>query len=298
MPKNAIMPVKLYFFSLNFAVPEYAVFPFIYEDREAPGINCVISSRAAGNMVYSPKNTNPVREQFFCSLGLESAKVFACTQVHSRRAVEAGSLFPNSGPEADGLVSRDAAVTLSVTIADCLPVFLYDTNTAGTSAGAGTSTGAMGLVHSGWKGTGIVLRALELMAELWRSRPEVVAAVLGPCISVCCYKVDAERAAFFEKEFGGTFPGLEAAAGVEASGLEAAASAYLGPVSRCEETKDGLVWRLDLKAANVRLLAGAGVLNIAVCEDCTFTDDRLGSFRREGPQNGSYTRMLALAGYF
>jgi YfiH family protein len=176
---------------------------------------------------------------------------------------------------------------LSVTVADCLPVYLYD-----------TASGAFALVHSGWKGTGIVLRALELMAELGRSKPEAVAAVLGPCISVCCYKVDPERAAAFEKEFGGNFSGLEVAAGKEATGLEAAAAAYLGPVSRREETKGGPAWYLDLKAANVRLLAGAGVRNIAVCEDCTFTDARLGSFRREGPQNGSYTRMLALAGYF
>jgi copper oxidase (laccase) domain-containing protein len=52
---------------------------------------------------------------------------------------------------------------------------------------------------------------------------------------------------------------------------------------------------IDLQAANARLLAGAGVRNIAVCEDCTFTDERLGSFRREGP---AYTRMAALIGYF
>jgi copper oxidase (laccase) domain-containing protein len=52
---------------------------------------------------------------------------------------------------------------------------------------------------------------------------------------------------------------------------------------------------LDLQAANVRMLVNAGVRHIALCRDCTFTDERLGSFRREGP---SYTAMAALVGAF
>jgi copper oxidase (laccase) domain-containing protein len=38
------------------------------------------------------------------------------------------------------------------------------------------------------------------------------------------------------------------------------------------------------------------VKHIAVCENCTFTDERLGSYRREGPD--AYTRMIAAAGLF
>jgi copper oxidase (laccase) domain-containing protein len=138
-------------------------------------------------------------------------------------------------------------------------VFLFD-----------TESGAFGLLHSGWRGTGIVLRAIHLMAEQWRTRPGALAAVLGPCIGPCCYHVDEERAAAFEKEFGAGAVRREAA----------------GEGTRC---------CLDLRAANIGLLEGAGVRNIAVCGDCTFTDERLGSFRREGP---AYTHMAALAGYF
>jgi copper oxidase (laccase) domain-containing protein len=146
-------------------------------------------------------------------------------------------------------------------------------------------SGALGLAHSGWKGTGIALKALRLMEERWGVRPEGVAAVLGPCICPRCYRVDGERARAFEAEFGGpggTYP--------------------LGPLSgplsgpggqRPGETAGGFF--IDLQAANARLLAGAGVRNIAFCGDCTFTDERLGSFRREG---AAYTRMAALAGRF
>jgi copper oxidase (laccase) domain-containing protein len=37
------------------------------------------------------------------------------------------------------------------------------------------------------------------------------------------------------------------------------------------------------------------VRHIGYCEDCTFSDSRLGSFRREGKD---YTRMAALLGWF
>lgn len=228
-------------------------------------IRCVISSRAAGNMVYSDEGDT--RACFFRSLGLEPEQVRSCTQVHSRTVLAADDRF-SGRPEADGLASRDRTIVLAVTVADCLPVFLYD-----------TGSGAWALLHSGWKGTGIVLNALSLLVS-WGARPEAVAALLGPCIHSCCYQVDETRAAVFEAEFG---------AGDDNN---ASPGAYpLGPVVK----RDGGRPALDLQAANARLLAGAGVRNIAYCEDCTFTDQRLGSFRREG---SAYTRMLAVMGYF
>ena len=260
----------LSFFRLDFsASPEYARFPFIFEGKAVPGVSALLSSRSAGNMLYSEGTNSPGRLALFRALGLKAAGVYACTQVHSRDVREVDRETPNSGPRADGLISRDREVTLSVTVADCLPVFLYD-----TGGRPDEGNGGLALVHSGWKGTGIACNALRLMEERWRTRPENVAALLGPCICRCCYRVDEARGRAFEVEFGGS------------------EGAVLGPVV----SKVAGEFFLDLQAANARLLAGAGVRNIAVCEDCTFTDERLGSFRREGVQD--YTRMAALAGFF
>jgi YfiH family protein len=257
-----------YFFNLAFSSSaDYARFPFIFEGTAVPGVFALISSRSAGNMLYSEGTDGPARLALFRALGLDPARVYACTQVHSRDVREVDRESPNTGPRVDGLISRDRGITLSVTVADCLPVFLYD-----------TGNGGLALVHSGWKGTGIALNALRLMEERWRTRPEDVAAVLGPCIRRCCYRVDDERAGFFEAEFGGS--------------PDAPGTFPLGPV--VSGSVEGFF--LDLQAANARLLAGAGVRNIAVCEDCTFTDERLGSYRREGAQ--AYTKMAALAGFF
>jgi YfiH family protein len=218
-------------------------------------------------MGYSALGNSPGRQVLYESLGLAPEQVYAATQVHSREVLLIDRECPNTRPEADGMISRDAALWLSVTVADCLPVYLYD-----------TESGGFGMLHSGWKGTGIVMTALRLMAEHWSTQAQRVAAVLGPCIRSCCYQVDAERAQAFEAEFGGsggTYP--------------------LGPVVRQVPGADRDSWYIDLQAANARLLVQAGVRNIAVCGDCTFTDERLGSFRREGPS--SYTLMAALVGY-
>jgi YfiH family protein len=261
-----LYPFDLAFMPDGMGRPFFASFPFMFGGAPVPGISCGLSSRFAGNMVYSEQN--PARLALFSALGLDPQRVYGLKQIHSRDvlavdrqnlpAVPAANLETKTEHKpqvcADGLVSCDREIALSATVADCLPVYLFD-----------TESGAFGLVHSGWKGTGIALRALELMRERWHTKAEAVAAVLGPCIDSCCYRVDAERAAVFEKEF--------------------------GAVTRRLDDAQGTSWYLDLKAANVRLLAGAGVRNIAVCGGCTFTDERLGSFRREG---ADYTRMAAL----
>ncbi|QQO11132.1 polyphenol oxidase family protein [Breznakiella homolactica] len=266
--------MHLHPFTLSFSgAPLQARFPFYFDGQRPEGISCALSSRPAGSMAYSREDGGRERAVFFRSLGFDPEKVYSCAQVHSRdtAAVEPGT--PNTRPRVDGLAaSRDllrGGTALSVTVADCLPVFLWD-----------SEHGACAVLHSGWKGTGIARNALALMAERWQTRPAAVAAVLGPCIRSCCYRVDGERARVFEDEFGGhggDYP--------------------LGPVVRKEPAPDenGFLWYLDLQAANARILAAAGVRNLAYCEDCTFTDERLGSFRREGPE---YTRMAAVIGYF
>jgi len=286
---------SLYPFALAFD-GLYARFPFIFDGKPAAstGVNgehrapcCIISSRAAGNMVFRGSHS-PAREGFFYSLGIPPEKVYSLIQVHSHDVFTVGApdrvLAPKDltqrrqdaehaeGRETgDGMVSFSPDIFLAVTVADCLPVFLLD-----------TENGYWSVLHSGWQGTGIVLKALEIMRQAG-TRPEALAAVLGPCIQSCCYRVDEERAKHFEEEFGSTNYADER------GGKKGDRHFLTPPVSRRDD--DG--WYIDLQAANVRLLADAGVLHIAHCTDCTFTDERLGSFRREGQ---FYTRMIAMAG--
>lgn len=261
--EEVIKDPHLYPFSLQFSLTEnscFARFPFIADGTVLEGPSCLITARQAGDMSLAPGNT--ARTALFRLLGLNEGAVFACRQVHSRILYLVQRDSPNPAPEADGMVCAETGIFLTVTVADCLPIYLADTR-----------TGSFALLHSGWKGTSIVERALALMGSTWGTRPEDIAAALGPCIGAASYRVNEERAAAFDAEFGG-------------GGLYP-----LGPVCG----KRGTGWYIDLKAANARILASAGVRNIAWCKNDTFTDDNLGSFRREGV---NFTRMLAMIGCF
>jgi YfiH family protein len=231
---------------MDYRNPLFARFPFVFNGSPIEEIFCGLSLLSAGDMKTGGKN----RLGLFSKIGLNPANVYGLKQIHSRTVLAVDSANPPSA-DADGMVTQDRNITLCVTVADCLPVFLFD-----------SKSGAFGLVHSGWKGTGIAVNALVLMRERYGTNPCDAAAVLGPCIGPCCYRVDEERAGVFKKDFGGE-----------------------------SVREDGGGYYLDLKAANIKLLKDAGVKNIAVCGECTFCDERLGSFRREGER---FTHMAAL----
>jgi YfiH family protein len=256
--------VKLYTFSIQF-FDDVARFPFYFEGEKLEKPFCALSSRALGNVLELSEGTYPIREAFYKSCGYNQNQCYACTQIHSKRVILVDKNTSNNYPEGDGLLTRDSELALSVTVADCLPIFLYD-----------TKTNAIGILHSGWKGTGIVKIALEKMKQSFGTEAKNIAALLGPCIQVCCYQVDEERANLFEAEFGSL------------------KSSYpLGTVINKMKTADEnqLLCYLNLQAANAALLEEAGVEHLAYTKDCTFTDNRFGSFRREGK---AYTRMAAL----
>ena len=84
-------------------------------------------------------------------------------------------------PGVDGLVTGDPGVVLAIYVADCGAIWLAD-----------RVTGAIGLLHSGKKGTefGILDEGLRLMAERFGTEPGEVVAVLSPCIRPPDYEVD------------------------------------------------------------------------------------------------------------
>jgi len=216
-----------------------------------------ISLAAAGDMSLSRDRTLPWRSSLLAQRGIRRERLYGLRQVHSRRLliIDEQRAEEAAATEADGLLTIRSDAVLSVTVADCLPVFLADRR-----------TGAFGIVHSGWRGTGIVREALALMTSRLGSRPADIAAVIGPGIGACCYTVPEERAARFAAEYG-----------------------------RDTIQRDGGVTpRLDLRAANIHLLESAGVEEIGVVMDCTSCSKKLGSFRRQGPAD--YTLMLAWIG--
>jgi YfiH family protein len=92
---------------------------------------------------------------------------------------------PGFAGKADGLVSAEPDLCLSVAVADCVPVALVGERD-------------VGMVHSGWRGTLVGLSG-KAAHSLGRYR---VRAYIGPSIRRCCYEVSEELAAEFAAEFG------------------------------------------------------------------------------------------------
>jgi len=221
------------------------------------GVRAGLSLAAAGDMDLAKRSAAPRRAKLLSLLGVAGERAYAVRQVHSRTVVLVDDRGPGAflGIEADGFVTGRPDALLTVTVADCLPIYFLD-----------PVTGAFGLVHSGWRGTGIAVEAVRMMAERFGARPADLQVTIGPGIGPCCYHVSRERCDAFAADFG------------EESVLRAG----------------GEDFRLDLRSANLGLLRGAGVEDVAVVSDCTCCTPGLGSFRREGP--GRFTRMLAFIG--
>jgi copper oxidase (laccase) domain-containing protein len=81
----------------------------------------------------------------------------------------------------DGLVTIRPGLTLVIYSADCGAIWLADQN-----------TGAIGLLHSGRKGTegNILEKAICRMTAEFGSKPDDLVAVLSPCIRPPDYEVD------------------------------------------------------------------------------------------------------------
>jgi YfiH family protein len=221
------------------------------------GISAGISLAKAGDMALSGDRILPWRARLLERLGIRQDKLYGLRQVHSRRIQHIDVQHPEdvAAIEADGLITTRPDAVLSVTVADCLPIFLADQR-----------TGAFGIVHSGWRGTGIVLEALAFMRSQFGSQPAEITAVIGPGIGACCYMVPEERVALFSTGYG----------------------------SEAIKRDKGGAARLDLRAANTHLLESVGVREVRVVTDCTGCSHKLGSFRRQGPLH--FTRMLAWIG--
>ncbi len=110
--------------------------------------------------------------------------------VHARQVHEAAVLLHRDpGPglhlvgEADGHLTRTPGLLLTVSIADCVPVFLVDLR-----------TGGLGLLHSGWRSSaaGILERGIERLVSAFGTAPEELVVHFGPSISGERYEVGPE----------------------------------------------------------------------------------------------------------
>jgi YfiH family protein len=129
------------------------------------------------------------RTAFFSQLGISRNELAIPLQSHSENVRKVD--VPGEYKNCDALVTNACNVALAVTVADCVPVLLFD-----------PVKKAIGAIHAGWRGTSnaIVKRALHKMQEEFKTETENVLAFIGPSAGVCCYEVSEDVAVKFENK--------------------------------------------------------------------------------------------------
>jgi copper oxidase (laccase) domain-containing protein len=250
---------------------DFAYFDFLEVGQPSDGLRppptAILSLASAGDMRYRKGVANPLRIKALARLGYDEPHSLAIELHHTRRVILAGNErnlekeLLTCGPNgADGLLCDNPTCVVSVTVADCMPIWIYDMR-----------SGIFGVLHSGWKGTGILGNALDIIQGETGSDPSTVSVILGPSIGRCCYYVPNERAHVFASEFGEN-------------------TVWVSMTERGEER-----YSIDLRKANIDLARRLHIGSLLDVDVCTCCDTGLGSYRREGA--ACFTRMLAACGH-
>jgi len=165
--------------------------------------------------------------------------------------------------DVDGLVTNEPGLVLSTFYADCVPLYFVD-----------TANHAIGLSHSGWRGTvGRMGRVtLETMRREFGTEPERVFCAIGPSICQDCYEVSQDVAEEFIQEFPDRSQEI------------------------LREKRDGK-YQLDLWRANEIVLLEAGIRpeHLSVTDVCTCCNPNiLFSHRASKGKRGNLGAFLSL----
>ena len=159
----------------------------IVNDFAPFGIRAFTTTRASGSFGLASDEPAGVIMQRWRQLRDElapgGARLATSTQVHGARVVAHESNWEGwlRVDAADGHVATDRGLALAVSVADCVPIFIAH------------PSGAVGLLHSGWRGTAarIVERGIEALGQRGFGASEL-RVHLGPAICGNCYEVGAD----------------------------------------------------------------------------------------------------------
>jgi YfiH family protein len=204
------------------------------------------------------------------ALGVEIEDFICTDQTHTTKVLRVGKeergygvTRPKPYTDVDGLITNEPGVVLSTFYADCVPLYFVD-----------PVHKAIGLSHSGWRGTvgRMGQKTLEAMKEAFGTNPEDVYAAIGPSICQDCYEISEDVAQCFYQEFKG-------------QGQEIL------------QDKGNGKYQLDLWKSNEIVLTEAGIKreHLAVTNICTCCNHKLlFSHRASHGQRGNLGAFLCL----
>jgi YfiH family protein len=151
------------------------------------GIRAFTTTREAGT--FSLSGPDPVGEVMSRWTGLQDQLSPFARRTVIGRQVHGSNVITHRGGwegllrtgEADGHLAAERGIVLTVSIADCVPIFMAH------------PSGIVGLLHSGWRGTvaRIVDAGINAYGRLGLP-PDELKVHLGPSICGRCYEVSAD----------------------------------------------------------------------------------------------------------
>lgn len=171
------------------------------------------------------------------------ANVVKMEQVHGNNVVVVSKKdIGKTIKECDGLITNSPDVTLRISVADCLPIFI-----------SSVESEVIGLVHAGWRGleNKIIANTVNLLNEKFKTKKEKLVVYIGPHICQKHYQVSADVSGKFTQ--------------------------YPNALLR----QKGKIF-LDLSEVAKQQLIALGVKNenIKVDIECTYENKKLKSYRR------------------
>lgn len=187
---------------------------------------------------------------------LNVEKLIHPSQTHSSN-IEIATYKKTEYPETDALILEDKRLGIYLNFADCTPIILYDKV---------KNIGA--IAHGGWRGTvgKIATKTVLKMVNEFDCKTENISALIGPCISKCCFEVG-----------GNVYNKLNES------------------IEQNSNFNENKKYYADLKEINKIQLENAGVKNIDVCPYCTVcNNDLFFSYRKEDGTTNRHSAVLAL----
>ena len=182
------------------------------EFEKIPGFVHGFSTRLGGvsEGIYSSMNLSftrgdkeeAVRENYnriSAALGFSPEDIVTSDQTHTAnvRVITAedrgnGITKPRPYTDVDGMITNVPGLVLATFYADCVPLYFAD-----------PVHKAVGLSHSGWRGTaaGIGAVTVKELQKHYGTRPEDIYAAVGPSICQDCYEVSGDVILEFQKTF-------------------------------------------------------------------------------------------------
>ncbi len=203
------------------------------------------------------------------SLQIDYKNVVRAYQTHTnnvKRVDNEKGIFIPELKNVDAIITNKKDEILSLTFADCTPIYIFD-----------EEKDVISLVHSGWQGTTkrIVENAIRELKKEYNCEAKNLICVIGPTIRRCHFEVDKDVRNIFYNEFNEMKDIKEII-----KDDESISKSYI-----------------DTVQINKNLMLKEGILeeNIIDCNICTLCHSELiHSYRKEGKQAGRNTAILCL----